>query len=164
MRRTETHSPRDSSSSSGRLAQLSAARDDNLFVYGSLQFPDVLRVLLGRVPTVTPATVQDWQVTALPKEVYPGLVPGGGPTSGFVLSDLTPNEWEIVDAFENPVYELTRLPTDDGDDAWAYTSPPSSTPAFTPWDPAEFLERHHSDYLKRCAAWLERFRSCDVEQ
>jgi hypothetical protein len=52
--RTECPSPQPNSRFSGRLAPLSGVADPKLFVYGSLQFPEVLEALVGRVPTMTP--------------------------------------------------------------------------------------------------------------
>ncbi len=50
--------------SSGRAAALIAQRGD-LFVYGTLQFPDVLRVLLGRTPDNCSAALAGWRAAAL---------------------------------------------------------------------------------------------------
>ena len=47
MPHTATHSHPSNSNPSGRLARRSADPDAPLFAYGSLQFPDVLEVLLG---------------------------------------------------------------------------------------------------------------------
>lgn len=143
---------------------MSADQGESLFVYGSLQFPDVLRVLLGRVPPLVAATVEGWHVTALPDVVYPGLLPGGGPTKGFVLVDLSREDWKIVDAFEDPIYDLTPLDMADGGTAWAYTCPLASASPSGPWDPREFAERHLSAYLDRCAAWIDRFRARPAAQ
>jgi hypothetical protein len=58
--RTECPSPQPNSRFSGRLAPLSGVADPKLFVYGSLQFPEVLEALVGRVPTMTPTSASSW--------------------------------------------------------------------------------------------------------
>lgn len=45
-----------------------------LFAYGTLMFPEVLQVLLGRVPDVVSATVAGWRVARLPGRIYPVMV------------------------------------------------------------------------------------------
>ena len=47
---------------------------DALFVYGTLMFPEVLEVLLGRTPEMAPAALDGWRAAALADRVYPGLV------------------------------------------------------------------------------------------
>jgi gamma-glutamylcyclotransferase (GGCT)/AIG2-like uncharacterized protein YtfP len=78
-----------------------------LFVYGTLQFPDVLRVLLGRVPPAQPATATGWRAAALAGRSYPGLVAGTGTgtgtVSGLVLAGLASAEVQTLDAFESLV-------------------------------------------------------------
>ncbi|WP_250292550.1 gamma-glutamylcyclotransferase, partial [Frankia sp. CiP1_Cm_nod1] len=45
-----------------------------LFVYGTLCFPEVARALLGRLPCSRPAAAAGWRAAALPGRAYPGLV------------------------------------------------------------------------------------------
>lgn len=128
-----------------------------LFVYGSLLFPDVLRVLIDRDPTRQPATAPGWQVIALPGRLYPGLIPNPGATaSGDIFTDLTPGEWCALDAFEADVYALTSLTLTTGRSALAYTctEPPETDAA---WDPAAFARHHLTGYLERCAAWRQHY-------
>jgi hypothetical protein len=56
MPHTANHSPPPGSPLCGRLARL-PEDPENLFVYGSLLFPEVLQVLLGRVPSMSPVVV-----------------------------------------------------------------------------------------------------------
>ncbi len=130
----------------------------NLFVYGSLLFPEVMRVLLGRVPDSTPATVAGWRVAALPGRVYPCLVPAEALAKGQLMKGLKPTEWRTLDAFEDTVYDLRRLTLTDGRDAWAYICPDPAN-ALPDWDIHIFERDHLTDYLKRCAAWRQRYES-----
>lgn len=163
MPHTAIHSHQHSSWPSGRLDQLSEDPDPLLFVYGSLQFPEVLHALLGRVPPTTDAQANGWRVTALVDAVYPGLVAGAGPTKGLVLGGLTAEEWRVIDAFEDDVYLLRAVDLTDGRLAWAYTCPAGSNSSMeSVWNARDFAEHHLADYVRRCAAWLDRYRASEA--
>lgn len=125
----------------------------DLFVYGTLRFPEVLRALLGRVPGHRPAAANGWRVAGLPGRVYPGLVPGDGMAHGHLITGLTPNEWRTLDAFEGPQYELKRLALTQGGHAWAYVWTPVTEVEPDDWSPEDFGKRHLPAYVERCAAW-----------
>lgn len=127
----------------------------DLFAYGTLQFPEVLRVLLGRSPSTSPAAVAGWRVAALPGQIYPALVPAP-PTSravGHLVTGLSPMEWRTLDAFEDHLYDLRRLTLTDGRVAWAYICSDSASASPDDWDLHGFERCHLTEYLKRCAAW-----------
>jgi gamma-glutamylcyclotransferase (GGCT)/AIG2-like uncharacterized protein YtfP len=127
----------------------------DLFAYGSLQFPEVLRVLLGRAPSISPATVAGWRVAALPGQIHPALVPAPPTvrTAGNLVTGLSPTEWRTLDAFEDHIYDLRRLTLTDGRVAWAYISSDSASASPDDWDLHSFERDHLTEYLKRCAAW-----------
>jgi gamma-glutamylcyclotransferase (GGCT)/AIG2-like uncharacterized protein YtfP len=143
---------------SGPQDRLSAEPVD-LFVYGSLLFPEVMRALLSRMPNMTPATLAGWRVAALPGRVYPALVRAEALAKGQLVTDLTPKEWQTLDAFEDPVYDLRRLTLTDGHDAWTYVCPDQNDVLPHDWDIHAFERYHLTDYLKRCAAWRQRHES-----
>ncbi|WP_352231338.1 gamma-glutamylcyclotransferase family protein [Actinomadura sp. NBRC 104412] len=88
MPHTADPSPRPTSPNSGRPDRLSVD-PEALFVYGSLQFPEVLFTLIDRVPDHEPATAEGWRVVTLPERVYPGLIPGQDTARGYLLTGLT---------------------------------------------------------------------------
>jgi len=128
-----------------------------LFVYGSLQFPEVLFALIGRVPHHVPATAEGWRVTALPGRVYPGLIPAQSTANGYLLTRLTPEEWRVLDKFEDPVYDLKRLDLTDGRHGWAYVCNPGAEVGEDDWSPEEFQQQHLPAYIDRCTAWRQRY-------
>lgn len=123
-----------------------------LFCYGTLQFVDVLKALLGRIPQRTPASVPGYRAAALEGRVYPGLVihAFGGKASGVVLTDLSNEEWRILDAFEDEQYDLREVALSTGARGWAYIWPGGEVRA-EDWDADEFQARHLSAYAERCA-------------
>ncbi|GLZ12392.1 hypothetical protein Acsp04_26270 [Actinomadura sp. NBRC 104425] len=156
MPRTGTHSPRPTSPGSGRTDRLSVD-PEALFVYGSLQFPEVLFALIDRVPDHNPAAAAGWRVATLPGEVYPGLVPGESIARGYLLTGLTADEWQLLDAFENPLYDLKRLDLVDGRHGWAYVCNPTAEVGDDDWSAERFQAQHLPAYIERCAAWRRRY-------
>jgi gamma-glutamylcyclotransferase (GGCT)/AIG2-like uncharacterized protein YtfP len=137
-------------------------------VYGSLLFPEVMRTLVDREPRRFPATVDGWRVIALPGVPYPGLAPDPATTAaGDLLPDLSPDERELLDAFEDPQYDLVRVHCDTAtgtSTAWAYglTAPVPPAPA---WDREAFGRDHLDRYVAACARWRrhhEQRRSAPV--
>jgi gamma-glutamylcyclotransferase (GGCT)/AIG2-like uncharacterized protein YtfP len=132
---------------------------ESLFVYGSLLFAEVLRALLDRVPNRVPASAPGWRVASLPGRVYPGLARGPDAASGLLMTDLTPTEWRILDAFEDELYELRPLTLSDGRIGWAYVC--GEDPAASPggWDAGLFSERDLPAYVGACVAWRRRYQA-----
>ncbi|MGL5827345.1 MAG: gamma-glutamylcyclotransferase family protein [Nocardioides sp.] len=128
-----------------------------LFVYGSLLFPEVMEVLIGRNPARTAATVEGWRVVALAGEVYPGLVDSPDSTAGGeLIHDLTEWEWRILDAFENDIYDLRPIGSRAGGSAaWAYVlAVPPTDPR--DWDSQGFMDNDLAAYLQSCARWRDQ--------
>jgi gamma-glutamylcyclotransferase (GGCT)/AIG2-like uncharacterized protein YtfP len=128
------------------------ADDDALFVYGTLRFPKILVALLGRIPDRRPAAARGWRAAALSGRAYPGLVPGEATVQGLVLTGLTVGEWRVLDAFEGPAYELTRIALIDGRSAWSYVWTARAEVRTDEWSPEDFAAWHLSAYVERCAA------------
>jgi len=133
------------------------ADSEALFVYGTLLFPDVLQVLLGRVPNRTVAAAAGWRVAALAGRRYPGLVPGDGQASGMLITGLTPDEWRVLNAFEDNVYELRRLTLTDARHGWAYVYSDDREVLTDDWDAERFAAEHLPSYVQACAAWRRRY-------
>jgi hypothetical protein len=128
----------------------------DLFAYGTLLFPDVVNVLLGRVPERVPAAAAGWRVAAVPGRVYPALVAGTSTAAGQLIRGLSRDEWAIIDAFEDDLYDLRRLPLVDGRDGWAYVGDDSTVSAEN-WDRDAFADRHLANYVERCRTWRRTY-------
>jgi gamma-glutamylcyclotransferase (GGCT)/AIG2-like uncharacterized protein YtfP len=126
---------------------------DRLFAYGTLRHPDVLRGLLGRVPATAPAAAPGWRAAELRGRVYPGLVPDPAATApGLLITGLTPEEWRVLDDFEDDHYDRRPLPLADGSTATAYVWTAGGDVLPGTWSFAAFERRH-------AAACTARFRS-----
>jgi gamma-glutamylcyclotransferase (GGCT)/AIG2-like uncharacterized protein YtfP len=136
-----------------RAARLITERGD-LFVYGTLQFPDVLRVLLGRIPHGSMVALAGWRAAALAERSYPGLVPAPATVRGQLLTGLTAGEAEILDEYESGPYDLRKLTLTDGRAAWAYVWTDASAVLAHDWSPAGFAADQLPDFVARCRGWL----------
>ncbi|MFI0912460.1 gamma-glutamylcyclotransferase family protein [Streptomyces abikoensis] len=132
-----------------------ASNPDALFVYGTLQFPEVLQALLGRIPASTPARAAGWRAAALANRVYPGLVRSTELATGLLLDDLAPTEWRALDDFEDDHYNLHRISLDSGRHGWAYVWPAEDVLPYN-WSARAFQAEHLTAYATRCAGIAAR--------
>lgn len=141
-----------SSGTPGRASRL-LTEGGSLFAYGTLQFPEVLMVLLGRVPKTEPAAVSGWRAAALAGRSYPGLVAAAGTATGRVLPGLGRREIQIIDDFESGPYDLRPLTLADGRTAWVYvwTDPAAVQPE--DWSCEDFAARTLAAFVVRCRDW-----------
>ncbi|MGI5260902.1 gamma-glutamylcyclotransferase family protein [Streptomyces angustmyceticus] len=120
-------------------------------MYGTLQFDAVLEALLGRIPKRAAASAPGWRAAALEGRVYPGLVAGPGSAApGLRLTDLSPREWGILDAFEDDRYDLREVELTSGGRGLAYLWPEGDVRDEN-WDAQQFKVLHLQEYAARCA-------------
>ncbi|WP_067547572.1 gamma-glutamylcyclotransferase family protein [Nocardia crassostreae] len=128
---------------------------DPLFVYGTLQFPEVLTELIGRTPESERAVLLGRRAAALPEGVYPGLmIANTAVAQVFLLSGLTSAEWQVLDAFEDDEYDLIPVSVRAGERevyAWTYAWTAEALP--TNWSPQAFTTDHLPTYIHRCTQW-----------
>ena len=84
-----------------------------LFVYGTLRDPDLLAAVLGRplrVDGLHVARAPGFRAVHYPGRIYPALirVPGAA-AEGLLLTDLTPFERDLFDAFEGEEYRRETI-------------------------------------------------------
>ena len=79
-----------------------------IFVYGTLCSPQVLQVLLGRTPALSPARLQGHARYSVRHVLYPATIPTPHQphqqVDGFLLQDLTRQEEKLLDWFEGDEY------------------------------------------------------------
>jgi gamma-glutamylcyclotransferase (GGCT)/AIG2-like uncharacterized protein YtfP len=131
----------------------------HLFTYGTLMFPEVWRIVVGRELKTAPAQLPGYQIFRVKGAVYPGIVAVDSPltsdlqplTSSFVPGllyfNLDPTSLDRLDRFEGEDYRrLTVVVTcEDGRDlaAQAYVVPRESSYVLTHeiWTGDEFIAR-----------------------
>lgn len=91
-----------------------------LFVYGTLRDPDLLAGVLSRplkAAAMLPATAPGFRAVHYPGRIYPALVRAPGATAeGLVLTDLSPFETDLLDAFEGTEYRRAIVPVMIGEE------------------------------------------------
>jgi gamma-glutamylcyclotransferase (GGCT)/AIG2-like uncharacterized protein YtfP len=125
-----------------------------LFVYGTLRDPDLLTGVLGRplrADGLAAAAAPGFAVVHYPGRIYPALVRRPGSVApGLVLTDLTPFEADLLDAFEGAEYRREIVPViiDEAlHEAFAYL-PASAVPTDAePWTLSRWQSEHKSHVL-----------------
>lgn len=94
-----------------------------VFVYGSLLVPTVVRAVLGRTPTATPAVLHGYRRFSLRGQAFPALLRAPGHHTRGAVIQLVPADLRRLDRYEDDYY-LRRLVTvslDDGNPVRAQT-------------------------------------------
>ncbi len=81
-----------------------------LFAYGTLQLPERLQALIGRVPPGIPAQLAGFRCGLVARADFPGLVPSAdSTTAGLLLAGLTADELQKLDAYEGELYQRVAV-------------------------------------------------------
>jgi len=126
-----------------------------LFVYGTLQFPAVFRVVSGRSVPGEPAKLPGYARYQVRGERYPGIVPGADSTvDGILLRGITDDDLARLDRFEGDFYRRERVEVmarGAALHAWCYVVAPRQRNRLVdaPWDMQAFAENHLDGYLRR---------------
>ncbi|KAL6775751.1 hypothetical protein ACKKBG_A18350 [Auxenochlorella protothecoides x Auxenochlorella symbiontica] len=140
----------------------------DIFVYGTLQYPEVLRALIGRVPDLTPATLTGYRRYCVSQQVFPAIIPGEADDSvkGYTLYGLNAHEVKVMDEFESEEYVKTagavlNAETDRLESVLYYVWHPSleSQLERRSWSPEAFREQHLQAYTKMCIEFAAELRS-----
>ncbi len=82
----------------------------NLFVYGTLQMPEIQECICGRRLPSEPAVLPGFAVRRVEGASFPGVFRcSGEETPGLVLRDLSPGEIASFDAYEDSFYRRTSV-------------------------------------------------------
>lgn len=128
-----------------------------LFTYGTLMLDDVITTLIGRVPERQKGTARGWRTVRLPDKFYPGLVrTDGGESQGYIYSDLTDEEWLVLDTFEDSAYQLSEILVMPHDvPAYTYIWPGEHESV--DWNVEHLSRADLTDYIERCRKWRTWF-------
>lgn len=93
-----------------------------LFVYGTLQFPEVQEYVFGRVVSSTPDVLDDFareNITLGTETYFIIAAQSGGVVEGCLL-EITPEELARGDRYETSAYRRFRVTLRSGIEAWVY--------------------------------------------
>lgn len=143
----------------------------NVFVYGSLMADEVVSVLLERIPPSAPAVLPGYQRHSIKGRVYPAIVPAEEKkVTGKVLFDLTDNELEIFDEFEDVEYNkvLVEVLVLDNEiqqirsnqlKAYAYVwADVNDKDLYGEWDFEEWKNTHMNDFINMSKSFISNFK------
>jgi len=136
------------------------------FVYGTLMAPQVLKVLIGRVPDLLEsATLSNYCRYPVKGQVFPGMIPCSSnnsndniqwiaPTSttGMLLQGLSDDELRVLDWFEGDEYvrehvQVTCNGISYDTQCYIWSNPTSELDLTKEWDYTTFLETKLDWYL-----------------
>lgn len=100
-----------------------------LFCYGTLCLPDIMRRVSGTLPASAPATLANYACYALVGLAYPGIIPQKGATvNGLLYQGLSRAQLARLDAYEGGQYRRVRVSVSvEGDQrvqTWTYVLQP----------------------------------------
>lgn len=131
-----------------------------LFTYGTLEFPEVMETLTGRVFPSTPAVIENHGRYCLKNRSYPGLRHRAGETTaGTLYRGIDERSLRILDWFEDACYlrEILWVTISDGSAqrAAVYLIPPSRYTLLSdrPWELERFRRETLKSYMRRCSAY-----------
>jgi len=126
----------------------------NIFTYGSLMFPSVMKAVTGREFSSRNARVKNHARFKVIGESYPGLTPlEGAVTEGVLYLDVDAFSVKRLDDFEEELYERAGISAValDGESLMAqtYLIKPQYRDRLSsePWDPEHFEKADLIDFM-----------------
>jgi gamma-glutamylcyclotransferase (GGCT)/AIG2-like uncharacterized protein YtfP len=119
----------------------------HVFTYGTLMFPEVWQLVVGRSFETVDGTAAGFDVFRVRDAGFPGIIEGTGAcfVRGVVYLDVDSGSLERLDRFEDDFYERRSIPIDCSDGqqrtAEAYIVPAENRNVLTsePWSRESFL-------------------------
>lgn len=131
-----------------------AGSPNAFFAYGTLQFPEVMRLVVGRILPSEPAELPGYARYVIRGHTFPGVVAKPGESApGALYRDLDPETMGRLDCFEDDFYvrEVVMVTTDTGErvSAFAYVVPEDRSGILSadPWDEGQFAQEHLVEFL-----------------
>ena len=132
------------------------ASKSSVFVYGTLMAPQVLKVLIGRVPEMLgPAILSNYRRHPVKEQVFPGMIPcsDGSSTAGLLLQNLSEDEIKVLDWFEGDEYVRRDVKvwcdvSTHNTMSYIWSNPVAELDLAHEWDYQDFLDNKLSWYLK----------------
>jgi len=126
----------------------------NIFTYGSLMFPSVMKAVTGREFSSETARVRNHARFKVKGESYPGLtLLEGAVTEGVLYRDVDALSVRRLDDFEGELYERTEIPahTLEGESLTAQTyvikAQYRDRLSSEEWDPEHFEKADLSEFI-----------------
>lgn len=127
-----------------------------LFIYGTLQFPAMMRAVLGRELPLREALLPGFARYQVRRRVFPAIVPAAdGRVAGYMAADVGPRALDRIDDYEGPPFrrQAVRVYAPDDDrpvEAFTYVLRPRYRCLLLDrdWDPEWFRRQWHAYYVR----------------
>jgi gamma-glutamylcyclotransferase (GGCT)/AIG2-like uncharacterized protein YtfP len=126
----------------------------NIFTYGSLMFPAVMKAVTGREFPSRKARVKKYARFKVKGESYPGLTPSESAlTDGILYLNVDPLSVRRLDDFEGKMYERVEVQADglDGESFPAHVylirAQYRDRLSSSEWDPQDFERAHLLEFM-----------------
>uniref|UniRef100_A0A0D9VC44 Putative gamma-glutamylcyclotransferase n=1 Tax=Leersia perrieri TaxID=77586 RepID=A0A0D9VC44_9ORYZ len=150
------------------MAASASAASHRVFVYGTLMAEEVVRVLIGRLPSSSPAVLPNHQRFSTKGRVYPAILPvDGKEVSGKVFMGITDSELNVLDIFEDEEYvkrtvEISLTDTSEKLLAYAYIWGNRDDPdLYDEWNFEEWRRVHLEDYVSMTQEFKEELEQLE---
>jgi len=136
-----------------------------LFVYGTLQLPQVMQAVVGRTFRQHPGRLAGFRRGRVNGRSFPGIVPDPhAEVNGIVYSGLEEAAFLTLDHFEGPLYFRQSVVVDVGGrtlSAQTYVVPPQQAHWLSAddWDLEVFRGRDLEEFLEVCTAFRQQGRA-----
>uniref|UniRef100_A0A1J3C8L5 Putative gamma-glutamylcyclotransferase n=1 Tax=Noccaea caerulescens TaxID=107243 RepID=A0A1J3C8L5_NOCCA len=144
------------------MSILSGKAGHDVFVYGSLQEPQVVYVLLNRIPDHVSAVLSGFHRFRLKGRIYPTILPDGTrQVTGKVLKGITDDELKLLDDFEDVEYDRksvqvvladTSEKLQVGTYVWRNKNDPD---LYGEWDFEEWKRHDSEDFITATKKFME---------
>lgn len=129
----------------------------NIFTYGSLMFPEVMKALTGQEFSFEDVTIVNFERRGIIGKEYPGLCEKiGSSVNGRVWFSVDEMSIQILDSFEDSIYErrVVNIKSSNSGlvEANIYVVPLANEYMLTlePWDEYYFKNELLAEYLDMC--------------
>ena len=140
---------------------------NELFCYGTLCAPEIMRAVIGRVPPSRGAVLHSFACYRVSGKAYPAVVPDQvSSTAGLLYFGLAESELKKLDAYEGAEYLRQRQPINAAPDqqpvqAWVYVIHPLCRARLsrTVWT-AVLPQSGDLKNLTQTTAWMQEVEQC----
>ncbi len=101
---------------------------ERLFVYGTLQDPQVQENLIGRSLSGTVDSLSGYRINNLLMPPYPVAMPADDSVIDGRILEITKDELEKLDEYEGECYLRIRVWLQSGQETWVYIGDPACYP------------------------------------
>ena len=132
----------------------------NVFTYGTLMFPDVMKTVVGACSPGEAARAVGLRRTRLKGLIYPAVYEcRGAVVEGVLFQEVLETALPRLDYFEGDEYERREVSVELNGavvSAWCYVLPESNAEMIDarPWEIETFRVRYLADYLQRACVYM----------